>query len=310
MASIGKIARRTFLVGSAAIVGGVAFGVYKVAETPPNPLTAGPGEAALNPFVFIDQNGVTLIAPRAEMGQGVYTTWAALIAEELDVELADVRVLHGPPAKAYYNSAMMADAFPVADYDKSDFLHSLGEALGGVGKLLDLQVTGGSTAMKDGFTRMREAGATAREALKEAAAQRLGVSRDTLKTQAGQVIAPDGTTLSYTELAEAAARIDPPRVHLRHPSEWKLLGQSQDRVDMVGKATGTAEYSIDVRPEGLKFATLRINPKLGGGMKSYDDSAARTMQGVEKIVDLGNGIAVIASNTWFAIQAADAVEIE
>ncbi len=310
MASIGKILRRTFLIGSAAIVGGVAFGVYQVRKPAPNPLEPGAGEAALNPFVFIDQSGVTLIAPRAEMGQGVHTTWAALIAEELDVAMEDVTVLHGPPAKAYYNSAMMGDALPNKGYNISDFQHNIGQALGEIGKLVNLQVTGGSTSMKDGFVRMREAGATARETLKKAAAQQLGVDRAQLRTENGAVVAPDGTRLPYTALAEAAATIDPPRVGLRDAREWRYLGKTVPRVDMVGKATGTAEFGVDVRLPGMKFATVRMNPKLGGDMRSYNDAAALAMPGVEKVINLGNGIAVVASNTWLAMQAADAVEIE
>ena len=310
MSRIGKIARRTFLIGSAAIVGGVAFGVYKVRKPAPNPLQAGPGETALNPFVFIDQTGVTLIAPRAEMGQGVRTTWAALIAEELDVELDDIRVLHGPPAKAYYNSALMGEALPLKGYDTSDFMHGVGQAMGDMAKLFNAQVTGGSTSMKDGFERMRQAGASARETLKQAAADRLGVDRDQLKTAKGHVIAPDGSQIPYTELAEAAASITPPDVALRDPSQWRLLGKALPRVDMVGKSTGTAEFGIDVRPEGLKFASLRINPHLGGGMVGFDATKAQAMPGVEKIVDLGTGVAVVASNTWLAMQAADAVDID
>lgn len=310
MSRIGKIARRTFLIGSAAIVGGVAFGVYKTRQTPPNPLKAGPGEAALNPFVFIDQSGVTLIAPRAEMGQGVRTTWAALIAEELDVDLADIQVLHGPPAKAYYNSALIADALPNKGYDISPFMHGVGQALGEMGKLVNAQLTGGSSSMKDGFERMRHAGASARETLKQAASDRLGVPRDQLKTARGQVIAPDGHQIPYSDLAEAAASIDPPRVGLRDPSEWRLLGTTQLRVDMVEKITGTAEFGIDVRPEGMKFASLRINPNLGGGMAGFDATKALAMPGVEKAVDLGRGVAVVASNTWLAMQAVEAVEID
>lgn len=310
MSRFGKIARRTFLIGSAAIVGGVAFGVYKIRQTPPNPLQAGPGEAALNPFVFIDQSGVTLIAPRAEMGQGVRTTWAALIAEELDVELDDIRVLHGPPAKAYYNSALMGEALPNKGYDVSGFMHSVGEAMGEMGKLLNAQITGGSTSMKDGFERMRQAGASARETLKQAAADRLGVTRDQLQTAKGMVIAPDGTQIAYADLAEAAAEISPPKVALRDPSQWRLLGTPQPRVDMVEKVTGTAEFGIDVRPEGLKFASLRINPHLGGGMTGYDATAALAMPGVDKVVDLGRGVAVVASNTWLAMQAVEAIVID
>ena len=100
MSRIGKIARRSFLVGSVAIVGGVGFGLYKVRQPAANPLTPPEGAAAITPFVLIDAQGITLISPRAEMGQGVHTTWTALIAEELDVDLADVRVIHGPAAKA------------------------------------------------------------------------------------------------------------------------------------------------------------------------------------------------------------------
>ena len=310
MASVGKILRRTFLIGSTAIVGGVAFGAWAVTRPAENPLRPGEGEAALNPFVFIDKSGVTLIAPRAEMGQGVHTTWAALIAEELDVDLDDVRVIHGPAAQAYYNSAMIGDAMPNKGYDISDFQHNLGQTLGVLGRVVSLQVTGGSTSMKDGFVRMRQAGATARETLKEAAAQRLGVARADLRTERGQVIAPDGTAIAYSDLATAAAALDPVEAPLRDPSEWRLLGKTQPRIDMVGKATGTAEFGVDVRLPGMKFATLRMNPHLGGIMRGFDATEAEAMPGVEKVIDLGTGIAVVARNTWLAMKAAEAVRID
>ncbi|WP_170331802.1 xanthine dehydrogenase family protein molybdopterin-binding subunit [Ruegeria arenilitoris] len=310
MARIGKILRRTFLIGSAAIAGGVAFGVYYVNRPAPNPLKPGEGEAALNPFVLIDQNGVTLFAPRAEMGQGVKTTWAALIAEELDVDLDQITVLHGPAAAAYYNSALMGESLPNKGYDISDFQHNLGEALGVVGRALSLQVTGGSTSMKDGYERMREAGASARETLKLAAAERLGVDPTQLKTASGHVIAPNGDKIAYTELAADAATLEPVEAPLRDPSEWRYLGQSQPRLDMAEKATGTAEFGVDVRLPDMKFASVRMNPKLGGTMNGFDDSAAKTMPGVEKIVDLGNGVAVIANNTWLANQAVEAIDVD
>ncbi|WIY25479.1 xanthine dehydrogenase family protein molybdopterin-binding subunit [Parasedimentitalea psychrophila] len=310
MASIAKIARRSFLIGSAAIVGGVAFGAYYVSRPAPNPLKPGKGEAALNPFVLIDQQGVTLFAPRAEMGQGVKTTWAALIAEELDVELNAVRVLHGPAAAAYYNSAFIGDALPNRGYNVSDFQHALGEVLGVLGKTLNLQGTGGSTSMKDGYSRMRHAGASARETLKQAAANRLGVDRDQLTTANGRVQAPDGTSLSYSELAEEAAGLDPVKAELRPKSEWRLLGKSQPRIDMVEKSTGTAEFGIDVRQPGMKFASVRMNPRLGAGMNGFDATEAQSMPGVEQIVDMGNGVAVVASNTWLAMQAVEAIEVD
>ena len=309
MSRLGKIARRTFLVGTVAIAGGVAFGVYKYNEDPDNPLKSSDGKFVLNPFVFINENGITLIAPKAEMGQGVHTTWAALIAEELDVELDQVNVLHGPPAVAYYNSALMGLALPFLDYEVGKFQDNLRGYVGEAGKLLGIQLTGGSTSMKDGFERMREVGATTRETLKEAAALRWGLKRKDLNTKAGVVTAPDGRQVSYLDLAQTAADIDPPRVKLRDPADWRLLGQSQPRVDMVAKVTGTAEFGADIRLPGMKFATVRMNPKRAGMLK-FDASAAEQMPGVEKIIDLGDGIAVIANNTWLAMHAAAAVEID
>lgn len=310
MSRIRTIARRTFLIGSATIVGGVAFGSWFVGRSAPNPLKPAEGEAAFNPFVLINDQQITLFAPRAEMGQGVETTWAALIAEELDVTLDQVTVLHGPAAKAYYNSAMMGEVLPSRGYDTSDFQHGLGDMLGHIGKVFDLHVTGGSTSMKDGFVRMRQAGASARETLKEAAAQQLGVKRDVLTTDKGAVIAPDGTRLPYTQLAAAAAALDVIEPDLRDPSTWKILGKDQPRVDMAAKATGSATFGIDVRLPGMKFAAVRRNPRLGAPMKSYDASAAHTLPGVEEVIDLGDGVAVVASNTWLAMQALDAIDFD
>lgn len=308
MGRIKTIARRTFLIGSAAVIGGVAFGVYKVKETPPNPLRSKPGETSLNAFVIINQEGVTLVAPRAEMGQGVHSTWAALIAEELDVDWAQIKVIHGPPAKAYYNSALLSGALPFTDYEVGPFRHNLQEFAGEAAKLLDLQVTGGSTSMKDGFERMRIAGATARETLKQAAAKRLGVNIETLRTEAGQVIAASGEALPYAALAEEAAAISPPSVTLRDPAEWRYLGKSMPRLDMLGKVTGAADFAIDIMREGMLFASVRLSPKRGE-MVSFDGSEAEAMPGVKHILDLGDGVAVVATNTWLAMQALERVNI-
>lgn len=310
MASLKKIARRSFLVGSAAILGGVAFGTYKYHQPAPNPLEPGEGKAVLNPFVFVDQSGVTLIAPRAEMGQGVRSSWAALIAEELDVNPAQVNVIHGPAAKAYYNSAMMAEALPGRGYNASDFQHSLGQIVGNFSKFLDLQVTGGSSSMKDGFTRMRLAGASARETLKEAAAQRLGVARALLETENGYVLAPGDVKLSYAELATEAAALEPQEPELRPAAQWKYIGKPVPRIDMTAKVTGTAGFGVDTRIEGMKFAAIKQNPHFGAGMRGFDASAAKDMAGVEQILDLGDAVAVVGSNTWLAQQAVEAIEVD
>ncbi|MDD9728880.1 molybdopterin-dependent oxidoreductase [Mameliella sp. AT18] len=309
MSRIGKIARRTFLFGAVAVAGGAAFGAWYVTRPAPNPLKPGEGEASLNAFVLIDGEGVTLVAPRAEMGQGTMTTWAALIAEEMDLAWEDVRVIHGPPAQAYYNSALMGEGQTHKGYDASAFQHSLGEMMGVMGKVFSMQVTGGSTAMKDGYERMRVTGAAAREMLKTAAAKRLNVGVVELRTENGAVIAPDGTSIPYTDLAAEAAEVEPPRIELRERSEWRLLGTSLPRVDMLGKSTGTAQFGIDTRLPGMRFAAVRRSPTRGG-MKSYDAFEAGRMPGVEKVVDLGDGLAVIATNTWLAQQAVDAIEVE
>lgn len=310
MSRIGKIARRTFLIGTAAVAGGVAFGVYAARKPAPNPLTPEDGEVALNPYILIDGDGVTVIVPKAEMGQGVQTTWATLAAEELDMDPADLRIEHGPPGKAYYNRGMGSQMLPVADYRLSGWQETLGQNMSVMGKFFGLQVTGGSTSSADGFEKMRHAGASARETLKEAAAQRLGVARSKLSTEGGAVIAPDGTRIAYADLATAAADIDPITTDLRPSSAWKVVGKSQPRHDQMPKATGTAEFSLDVRLPGMKFAALKRNPHQGGGMTGFDAAEALEVPGVEDLVDLGDGVAVIANNSWSAMQGAEAVSFD
>ncbi len=304
------IARRTFLIGSVAVAGGVAFGAWQVARNPDNPLRPGGGAKALNPWLIVGTQSITIIVPRAEMGQGVQTTLAALVAEELDVDLADIRIEHGPPAQAYFNEALLAGR----DYADSGLAPASG--LGAVlvkamPKILSMQVTGGSTSSIDAYFKMRKAGAAARIALMRAASQRLGMGIDQLKTEPGFVVAPDGTRLAYGTLADAAAGFAPEKnPPLKPRAQWRLLGKSLPRLDQVPKATGTATFGMDVRLDGMLFASLRMNPRLGAGMRGYDATLAQKMDGVERVIDLGNGVAVIASNTWLAIQAVNAIEVE
>ncbi|MEC9198834.1 MAG: twin-arginine translocation signal domain-containing protein, partial [Pseudomonadota bacterium] len=243
---IGKTTRRAFLIGSAAIVGGIAIGGYVVSRPAPNPLEPTEG-ATLNPFVLIDQRGVTIITPRAEMGQGVHSMLAMLVAEEMDLDWQDIRIEHGPPAKAYYNSALLKNALPIHAYAASDLQNTIRDVVGHAGKLLNLQVTGGSTSTVDAWDRFRMAGATAREALKEAAATQLGVSASDLKTEHGAVIAPDGTRLPYADLAVAAAEVSPAKPALRTPDQWRFIGKSVPRLDQPAKANGSARFGIDTK---------------------------------------------------------------
>ncbi|MDG4649952.1 molybdopterin-dependent oxidoreductase [Roseibacterium sp. SDUM158017] len=311
MANWGKITRRTLLIGSAAVAGGVAFGVWQYRRELPNPLEPGEGQATLNPWIIIDRQGVTVIAARAEMGQGVYTTLPALVAEELDVPWENVRVMHGPAARAYYNGAVTSHALPINDYERTGFHEAIIEAMTVLPKMIGLQITGGSTSTLDAYEKLRMAGATARETLKRAAAERLDMVPGALDTRDGMVIAPGGIEIPYTDLAEDAARMEPPRgVPLRPSSGWRYLGKSMPRLDMAAKATGTAEFGIDVRRPGMKFATVRMSPRLGGTMERHDATAALAMPGVERVIDLGTGVAVVATNTWLAFRAAEAVDID
>ena len=313
MGKLGTIARRTFLIGSAAVAGGVAFGVYKVRQAAPNPLLGDlpQGATALTPYVRIDGQGVTLIAPRAEMGQGIHTTLAALVAEELDVAWDGIRVEHGPLGAAYYNRALVEHNVPFSDLDHGRAAEAMRGAMGVVAKLLPLQITGGSSNVADLYDRMRVAGAAARFALVAAAAQKLGLPATQLKTDNGHVVAPDGRRLSYLELAPAAAAVElPASPPLKPREQWRYLGKSMPRVDMVAKCTGTATFGIDVRLPGMVFATVRMNPAKGAALARFDATAAQAMRGVLKVIDLPGGIAVIADNTWRAFQAAMAVKCD
>ena len=313
MNKLGKIARRTFLFGSVAIAGGVAFGVYKYKAPVKNPLLndLADGEAGLTPYVKIDANGITLITPRADSGQGAYHVQAAMIAEELDVELDQVRIDPGMPDKAYYNTALGADGAPFAPTDDSFGANSTRVVMDALMKFLGMQVTGGSTTVPDGYDKLRIAGAVARETLKAAASQKSGVPVADLKTANGAVQLPDGTTIAYTELAAIAATLDPVKdVTLRDPSQWRLMGKPTQRVDIVAKSTGTLPYGIDFTMDNMVHASVRTNPRRGGEMLSYDASGAEGMRGVQQVLPITGGVAVIADNTWRAIQAVNAIDVE
>lgn len=313
MGAVTKIARRTFLLGSVAVTGGVAFGFYAYKKPYDNPLLNGleDGEAAITPYVMINADGITLITPRADKGQGVYHVQAALIAEELDVSLDQIRTDPGPPDPAYYNTALATEAVPFRSFDNSRTATAMRGVADGAMKMIGMQITGGSTTVPDSFEKLRIAGAVARETLKSIAAKKAGVSISDLRTAKGEVILPDGSTMSYVSLAPDAVGVRPvTNVDLRDPSEWKYLGKEMQRIDIVPKSTGTQAYGIDQQMDGMVYATVRRNPANGGGMKGFDASAAKSMRGVSKIVELPDGVGVVADNTWRAFQAANALSIE
>lgn len=304
------IARRTFLIGSAAIAGGVAFGVWRFHTPHANPLLDDlpKGAAALTPYVLITARAITLITPRADSGQGAVSVQAALIAEELDVDLDQVETDPGAPSPAYWNTALSSDAVPFRATDDGWLAETARDLADAPMKFLGMQVTGGSTTVPDGYEKLRRAGAVARETLKAAAADIHGVAARDLRTERGAVILPDGTRTSYQSLAHAAAETDPVTdVVLRGPNAWRLLGKPMQRIDMVAKSTGTQGYGIDVTLPDMLHAAIRLNPARGAALRGYDATDARAMRGVERIVEIPGGVAVVADNSWRAMRAANAI---
>ncbi len=313
MGRIKTIARRTFLIGSVAVAGGVAFGVWRYRTPYTNPLLHDlpEGAAALTPYVLITADAITLITPRADKGQGAVSVQAALIAEELDVDLDQVKTDPGPPDPAYYNTALSGDAVPFRSTDDSFVAETARAVMDMPMKFLGLQITGGSTTVPDGYEKLRRAGAMARETLKAAAARLHGVAVSDLRTEHGAVILPDGTRLPYQSLAAAAAETDPVTdVTLRAPDQWRLIGKPMQRVDILAKSTGTQRYGIDIALPGMVHAAIRLSPAQGGAILGYDARAAEQMRGVLRVVPVEGGVGVIADNTWRAFQAAQAITLE
>lgn len=311
MSRAGTIARRTLLIGSAAILGGVAFGTWRYVTPYRNPLLAGlnDGEAALTPYVLITPERITLITPRADKGQGAWHVQAALIAEELDVELDQVATDPGPPSAAYWNRALAEEA-ALFMAPGGGLATDIAETAASAGmKFIGLQITGGSTTVPDAFDKLRAAGASARETLKRAAAAQTGTPLEQLATERGAVLLPDGTRLPYTALAAKAA--DTPvaqDVPLRDPAQWRLLGQPMQRIDIPAKSTGTQAYGIDLSMPGMVHATVLMNPSQGGALWQYDTAAAFRIPGVQQVVEITGGLGILADTTWHAFQGASAIE--
>ena len=310
MGKVMKIARRSLIVGSAVVAGGVAFGYYQVKKPLANPLKDGlqEDEAAITPWVLIDPDGVTLITPHVDLGQGTVNMQALLLAEELDLEFGEFKVNFGKPAAAYYNQGFGDEGVPFMSTDRSGKAQMMRGVMNSVSKLMGLQATGGSTSATDSFDKLRRAGAVARETLKAAAAAQSGFSRAELKTKNGKVLLPNGQSIAYTELVALAGKIEPVNdVELRKPDQWRLIGKPNQRLDIVAKSTGTQLYGIDLEFEGMLHATVKLNPRKGGALISYDARAAEKMRGVKRILPVTGGVAVVADNSWRAMKAANAI---
>ena len=274
------LSRRTFLQAGAAVGGGLLLGFTLPARG------RGRGRAdrfAPNAFIRIDRDGrVTLIMHKVEMGQGTYTSMPMLLAEELEVDLAQVRLEHAPPDDALY-----------------------AEPLFGV------QETGGSTSVRGNFEPLRRAGAAARTLLVAAAAQTWQVAATSCRAERGEVIhGPTGRRLGYGALVDKAATLPvPPTPPLKDPKDWTLIGTPAKRLDSPDKVNGTALFGIDVRLPGMKVATLAACPVFGGKLASVDDAKARAVPGVQQVVRLDDAVAVVADHMWAAKKGLAALAI-
>jgi len=237
-----------------------------------------------NAFVQIDAAGkVTLIIPKVEMGQGIYTSIPMLIAEELEVPLDSVVIDHAPP-----NEKLFMDPL-----------------LGG-------QLTGGSTSIRYAWEPMRKAGATARVMLISAAAQQWQVDPATCHAEKGEVVhAASSRRIGYGQLVDAAAKLPAPQnVPLKDPKDFKLIGTAAKRLDSPEKVDGTAMFGLDVRVPGMVYAAIVNSPVFGGTLASVDDTNAKKIPGVRQVIRLDNGVAVIGDHTWAAKRGAAALDIK
>jgi isoquinoline 1-oxidoreductase beta subunit len=281
-ASAQAVSRRGFLQAGAAAGGGLMLS-FSLPFAKGEAQSAG-ATFAPNAFVGIERDGqIVLTMPYVEMGQGTYTSIPMLIAEELEVDLKQVRLEHAPPDEKLY-----------------------------VNPLLGVQATGNSNAIRGAWQPLRQAGATARTMLVSAAARRWNVGPSTCRAERGEVIhAPSGRRLGYSELAADAARMPlPENVALKRPQDFKLIGTPAKRLDTPSKVNGTAVFGIDARPPGVKIATLAQSPVFGGRVRRVDDAAARAVKGVRQIVVLDDVVAVVADHMGAAKKGLAALVIE
>ncbi|MCQ4238161.1 xanthine dehydrogenase family protein molybdopterin-binding subunit [Stutzerimonas stutzeri] len=284
--------RRTLLkVGSLAL-GGLVIGFtlpFAGRSFAEQILNEGPEDqpmsnaTALDAFISIDRDGqVTFTVPKIEMGQGAQSGLAVMVAEELEIGLEQITLKEAPPNGQIYND-----------------------------KLLNFQATGGSTSIRSNWEPLRQAGAAARLLLIQAAAQRWQLGADQLRAENGRVLGPDGQSLGYGELVEDAAKLPVPEdIPLKPADQFRLIGKPTRRLDTPAKVDGTARFTIDLVVPGMKYASIRACPVLGGTLREVDERAARQIPGVIEVVRLNNAVAVIGEHTWAAFAGVRALEIE
>ena len=281
-----SVSRRAFLKGATA--GSLVLAVHW--SLPPGSAAvpaAGSGEAAFVPNAFVQvtpDNWVVVIVKHLEMGQGTTTGFATLVAEELDADWARVRAEYAPSDPTRYNNLAFGPA----------------------------QGTGGSTAIRAGYDQMRQAGAAARAMLVQAAAQSWHVPKSEITVASGVVTHKSGKRATFGELAAAAAKLPVPKdVKLKDPAQFVRIGkEGSPRLDSLAKCTGAAIYTSDVKLPGLLEAFVVRAPAFGARLRKLDATAAKAVRGVTHVVQIPEGVAVVATSTWAALRGCEAVKAD
>ena len=312
-----KWTRRAF-IGAGVLAGGTL--VIGIAIRPGNRsskvagLIASEGETVMNIWLKIaPDNTVTVIIPHAEMGQGVHTALAMMLADEMDADWSKVKFIEAPAEKEYANFAV-AKGFIAGDATFPKFLE---ETIDGVFltavKSMNFQITGGSASVRfTGQHAMRIAGAAAKTMLLQAAAETWKVPVGELKAENSSIThAASNRTATYAELAPVAAKVSTPsQPRLKSQEEFKIMGTSKPRFDIPAKVTGEARFGMDVQVPGMKYATVKAAPVFGAKVKAVDTTVPSGTTGVIKILNLENAVAVVADGYWQAKTALDALPVE
>ncbi|PJI98815.1 isoquinoline 1-oxidoreductase beta subunit [Acidovorax sp. 69] len=316
------VKRRTVLLGGGATAGALVIGwgvmpprqrLHTAQRLPP-----APGQVALNGWLKVDaDNTVTVMMAKSEMGQGTHTGLAAILAEELDADWAQVRLEMAPIDDIYNNLATVVDGLPFHPDNDGTIKAVAGWLTAKTMREVGVMMTGGSSSIKDLWQPMREAGAHARALLISAAAAQWKVQAAECTTNAGWVEHAAGQRATFGELAAIAAQQPlPGKVTLKKPAAFKLIGKPLKRIEAASKLNGTAVFGIDANPPGLLHASVVMCPTRGGKVARFDGAAAQALPGVKKVLAVppfhgGTGaVAVIADTPWHAKKAAAAVTVE
>ncbi len=318
--------RRALLLGGAGAAGALIVGWTVLPARSRlggiDTLPSVEGEIGLNGWIRIAADGgVRLAMNRSEMGQGVHTALAMLVADELDVGLDQVTLIPAGDDALYGNVAMVLSGLPfhpaeLEEGHRTTIVSSGQWVVAKVARELGINATGGSSSVVDAWDVLRLAAATARSRLLGAASLAWKLPASELTVLRGVVSHPSGQKAGYGELAKTAQATPTGDVRLKRPDEWKLIGTAAPRVDVAAKCDGSAVFGVDVRPPRLLYAAIRHCPMLGGSAGTVDPAAALALPGVLRVVRLGpyggstSAVAAVGHTWWHARRGVDAVAVD